>query len=516
MSDTDWAQWVDTTSKEETFLSQSEAIIDSLNDYELMKIFGYFKFKERMKLRAVCRKWRDCVHQSFLSETTLDNDTLGSDQVPSQLLCLMITKCPNVRHIGVSFVYDSKNDKLPPIETNIVATIAWHCTQLQSIDFNVLFDTFEEWFEKEFIKYANFYKCLKKLVSRSITENAINSIIDSPNLETIDISGTDGISKPDFRRLGPKIADLNLQNSQVKDLTAIEGLCDGNGRKIKRLSIDIYDKKVLALICDSLKDLIRLKACLYSDVCDIKSFGNFKKLRSLEIETTESSRFSAQEFVGLIDSLKDIDVKELTIELSPNNNISVTDESLQEVRKHCSQIEKLVIRGANSLTGSGMYAIAQMKHIRVLDLKDCLNITDHIDIVITSCPLLRQLILHNCSYITNSTVESFIEKAKNCPNDKFLLDVIDTNVTKIYLEELSSKNNLPKNLTILQDLDDCVYPNCEHGWPGGHGSDFSGPEDMEELAYEYGIDFYGEHDDEDYYDDYEDDYGDEQFDGYAY
>ena len=287
----------------------------------------------------------------------------------------------------------------------------------------------------------------------------------------------------------------------------------GNGKNIKRLTIDIHDKTVLARICDNLKELNHLKIRLYSDICDIRYFSQLKKLKTLEIETTESSRFSAQDFTGLVNSLKDVTIRELIIELSRNNNIAVTDESLQDIRRNCGQIEKLVIRGANSLTGSGMYAIAQLKHIRVLDLKDCLNISDQIDIVITSCPLLKELILHNCSYITNSTVEPFIEKAKNSPNEKYYLDVIDTNV---HIEELSAKNELPTNLTILLDHDDCKYSNCEHGWPGGHGSDFSGPEDMDAMAYEYGIDFYEDNDEEDYYDDYEDEYGDGDFVDYGY
>jgi hypothetical protein len=248
-----------------------------------------------------------------------------------------------------------------------------------------------------------------------------------------------------------------------------------------------------------MKDLNSLDLSLYHKSSDFTQFSNLNQLKSLSIDVMDEPKFESQQFRDLVRSLKGTNLLEMKIILSPVNNIAVIDSSLQEIRENCQMLEKLVIRRANSLTDSGMYAIAKMKRLKHLDLMNCLNIGDGIDIVITSCPLLRHLNLHNCSKISVEIIKAFIEKAKANADEKFSLDVIDSYVPQnLDLE-------MPSNLECVWKYEDCIY-DCDHGWGGEYGYNSDPQDDM--LGYEID-DFYDEDEDEDldYFDDYDDDHG---------
>jgi len=69
MSDNDWSLWTEPHAKqgsvEEPILDNespdmsSLTQIDCLCEYELIQVFTYFTFKERISLSRVCQKWKN-------------------------------------------------------------------------------------------------------------------------------------------------------------------------------------------------------------------------------------------------------------------------------------------------------------------------------------------------------------------------------------------------------------------------------------------------------------------------
>ncbi len=484
-------------------IKPSNCQINDLGEYELIKILSYFPIVERIGLSRVCLKWKSIIEKSFKSESVLNASTvLGKERqmrgksISHLAFGLIIRKCCNARHIVMSGLglfeseqYKGDDDS----DDNLLLIIAQNCQHLQSIDFGLLE------FDQHFETIAKHFFQLKKIISQNMSESALNCIIDSPNLELIDISKNLNISRPEFKRLGPKIRELYLKESEVIDELVIRELCEGNGKHMTNLSLDVKDNNVLSNICTFMKDLNSLDLSLYHKSSDFTQFSNLNQLKSLSIDVMDEPKFESQQFRDLVRSLKGTNLLEMKIILSPVNNIAVIDSSLQEIRENCQMLEKLVIRRANSLTDSGMYAIAKMKRLKYLDLMNCLNIGDGIDIVITSCPLLRHLNLHNCSKISVEIIKAFIEKAKANADEKFSLDVIDSYVPQnLDLE-------MPSNLECVWKYEDCIY-DCDHGWGGEYGYNSDPQDDM--LGYEID-DFYDEDEDEDldYFDDYDDDHG---------
>lgn len=449
-------------SNEEILIDGDIVVIDDLEEHLLKQILSYLPIIERINVSQVCRKWKTIIEKTFELESVVNKNTvLGERQTISELaLSLVIKKCPNVKHILLKEmeVIESDFSESNYLCNNLMRNIAHYCRQLETIDFA---NRKIKNFNKEFVNSVEYFAQMKKIVSRNISAIALNSIIDSPDIQCIDISNNTliDVNDIDFKRLGTNVKQFYMSSIDVTE-DEVRDLCEGNGKYLTHFSITVKDENVLQLICSQMKEINSLQ--LYYEIidfnCDYSIVSQLSQLKTLKISFMKCHNLKDNEFCNLFRALKGIDLVEMKILLSSTSDESISNESLAELCENCPKLKKLMIRDANHLSGSGMYAIAELKSLKELDFMNGSEIDDKMENAVKNSSHLTNLNLHNCSPIDSNTLKAFIKNAKRKPYEKFSLDVTNTLAANILRR---CEVVLPTNLKVIFRSRDCVY-DCVH------------------------------------------------------
>ena len=427
--------------------------INNLSDEELIHIFECLPIISRLRLRPVCDRWKSSVERSLRASKMLDVYSLGVE-LSYHCLGLVFQLCPNVKVIDLSHVRvfwpdkhveehgeDVNEDEHATLE-QIMRVMTTNCLRVQSL--NLTKTNLDHYVDQFCIENPDYFRRLRTLVSREISDHSLNCLLDSEHIETIDVEQCCRVRRPLLHRLGPNVKNLSLRLTRVWETDVVQSLCDGNGNGLRKLSIDVHNDRIWELICNRMTELRELRAALVTTRCDTSLVSNLFHLKSLWIE--ESLPLDNDVLIQLIQSLKSLSITELSLLLFTSRDINPI---LVEVQHNCPLIQKLVIKGKHFVTDIGWTAITGLQHMTYLDLSGCRLKTS------TSLPIsssLKHLILNECKFFSLTKGESFVEMCGRLTADRFVVDVNNTCLSDIIVK--SSGDLLSNNLIIIYDVNE--------------------------------------------------------------
>ncbi|XP_054166133.1 uncharacterized protein LOC128963645 [Oppia nitens] len=449
---------------DESNTCESPDLINTLDDYSLLLILSKLSFVEKIIAQKVCKKWRQLVFQLIRCQSSLG-------------VAISFAVCDDPKHqvssaecIGDEFVSAVEdNTKWYFVTAKNLSTVLSKCPNLKSLMLqNCIFcrevlEVFtrdcSSYLEHLDLSYSSCNineilqilsdKCcdtLKHVMLKDneINENALKCLIKScKELEVLVLDQNIEITGNCFNLFGDKISRLSIVDCISIDESGIKALVSGNGKHIKHLQIgDSMRAAMFQIICEQMISLTTLEFNGFKadSAINANSYNLIANLQSLQelVLTVTRIPFDTQ-FIIIIGGCRQL--KKIKID-----GPIITDTAIKQIPANCPNVEQISINPLDNFTNSFItdecrYELVSLRQLKSLSLCSS-SITDIFVEEITRYSRLSFIELDSCNLITNKSLDLFIEMAISRPNDKIMVFVKNTNLTKPTLD-------LPSNLYVL-------------------------------------------------------------------
>ena len=440
--------------------------VNCLDDYSLLLIFSKLSFVEKITARKVCQKWKQLIDKSIRCQNSIGvtisfavcqdikhqvsvNECVG-DLFDSAIegavntkwyfinalnLLSVLSKCPNLKSLILQNCIFCRE---------VLEVFANDCSpKLEHLDLSYSSCNINE------ILQIISEKCSQTLRHVMLEDNEINDsglkclITCCQHLEVLILDRNVEITGNHFDLFGDKISFLSIIGCNSIEDSGIKALVSGNGKHLTHLRIgDSITPSMFQMICEQMSGLKTLE------------FNGFK------VDATNAS--NAYNSISLLESLQELILTVPRIAFDPHlisilrkchdlrkvkiDGAIVTNSSLKQMAINCPLIEQISIIPSDAVSNSSItddcrYELSALLHLRSLSLCGS-SITDQFVETISSCRRLTFIELDSCKGITNKSLDLFIECAKRRPNDKIMLFIQRTNISK-------PLQNIPINLTVF-------------------------------------------------------------------
>ncbi|XP_050781491.1 dynein regulatory complex subunit 6 isoform X4 [Gopherus flavomarginatus] len=348
---------------------------------------------------------------------------------------------------------------------------AWHAEAQSSAKTKAYFERLvkgdqEEYFDKQDdVQYSSTSETVKDEIS-NIPERAVLQIFHYINL--IDLARCAQVSRTwmlltqassiwtdiDFSSVKHKMQDKTLINilkkwrpyvvrlnlrgcsslhwPSFKSISECKNLQDLNVSECQGLNISVDGFRYIANSCSEIKHLVINDMPTLTDKCIQALVEKCQQIMSVVF--LDSPHLSDVAFKALAEC------KLVKVRIEGNNRI--TDLSFKLMSKSCPQIKHIYMADCQKITDVSLKTISPLKYILVLNLADCVRISDaglRSFLEGSSGTKLRELNLTNCIHVTDA---SLMKIAQRCHNLTYLNMRYCESVTDAGIEALGNMTSL--------------------------------------------------------------------------
>lgn len=298
---------------ESTSMIDNQLTINDLPNEILFAIMQNLSIKEKMGIERVCKKWQQVIIKLLETQKELQfitgwpivkyagckhhqhhddfgniklhtpvfkvYDTVFSHQLTKDVLSLIMKRCTNIKNLYLSNCHIN------------IDTFLWLLEQCPHMECLSL------------IEISGFQSSDWPLIKKMLGENLIHlAVSDSnnfftenildiiPQLHHLTIYHYSHSLVDLFSNLGPNLTKLSIKNCENLNVTAVKTLMSGYGTNVTDLEIDDpwlkSEAKVLELICDNMKNLVRLSVAFGAKSIHVQPLLKLKNLKHLELTAT--------------------------------------------------------------------------------------------------------------------------------------------------------------------------------------------------------------------------------------
>lgn len=448
-----------------------DVINDLLNEDAFNVIFNRSSFQEKLKLRIVCKKWYHLINSMLRKEKSLsiiqpgrlhlrgnyspswhsinDYDPSSKEYIYPYSIHIepfrsILVRCENLA--AIDLIHVQMNDEL-------MSALTESCPNIQHLDLG--FCTRLSYHVVELITKTWGHK-LKHLVvcGCELNERHISLIIENcPQLEHFDASDNTLVIGDCLANLPETIRELNIKNCDGFQCSAIESLCEGGGKNIKKLSIGgfsyglLLPDLILPQLCRNLKNLKKLECSIKisneNSEENLLSISLLKDLEELLIYyTTDHVVYTITDKIlkSIIVSCPKLKRLEL---IEADEGVNVTDESLSLLPNCCPAIERLVFDGFIYISRNSLLTFSKLKNLWFFEVAHSTGVDDvGVEVLLKNCLLIRHLRVSFCPNVTNLSANTCIEVASERPKINIVAKFLKTQAVP------DAMNILPPNLIL--------------------------------------------------------------------
>ncbi|KAI1300250.1 hypothetical protein HDE_03542 [Halotydeus destructor] len=451
-------------------------INECLSDVCLAEVLHFLPFRERVKCERVCQKWRRNV-------LDINENKQSSLSIMGELITLNVIAnfCTNPRHrIWKSTDILVRTDSMTDIMKVIRKVPNLKALHLRSDDFYPILQDGEADQIGRFLPKLEHFSLIDDFLGATILNESMLLLNTMPNLYHLELRFPvkEGDTKLEMRQENFLITDaLELYKGHIEILSTNVPLNPDNcrtlssqcgkmrklslvgtslpvpglnsflneggvrGKYLRCLSIVVDSEEQLKLICDHM-------ICLQSFHCvinvknlrNVGSIGRLRNLKNLFISAWSNELLDEamlKVFLGC-QYLSSIII-----------NGDVSDKSFKLMSGFCPCVKRIEINNGKRgdlITDESLVTLTRLKFLYSLNLYYCEVSDSAVKKLLDACKDLRYLRLTSNSSLTKDILETFINFAKNVPNNELVTFVLPDRLKRYWTGFVP--RTIPKNIAM--------------------------------------------------------------------